>query len=282
MPHPVIEPSDDARQLRELVRASVAGHFDNAHAPGTPGICAVCRGPAEEVRCSRCLDHHREFGDLLADRTIILTHALGYLPDGRHQSAHEVRAYKGFRGAPPVARCRENLQLMIRAAVELHRRCLESSLGAAWDALTFVPSRERPGKAHPVAALARSVTVNADLEGSLRRFLLEPGPGSDVKRRLTEDKFRVPERWRPMVAGSRALIVDDTWTTGASGQGAAIAVKKAGAVSVTLLCVSRWLRWDWADQRAVIESLRGGYDPLRCPVRGTMCRAASEYRSSLL
>ncbi|WP_280463591.1 ComF family protein [Nocardia carnea] len=275
-------PSDDAQFLRELVRVSVAGHFDNAYAPGTPGVCIVCRAPADRDRCGRCLDHQRKYGDLLADRTIILTYALGYCPDGHHQSAHEVRAYKGFRGAPAVARCRENLQLMIRSSVELHRGCFDTSLGAAWNALTFVPSNERPGSDHPVSALARAVTVNAALEASLRKFLLQPGPDCAAKRQLSDDKFVVPEKWRDTVEGSHVLIVDDTWTTGASAQGAAIAVKQAGAATVTVLCVSRWLRWDWADQRALIESLVGGYDPLYCPVGGTVCSAMAAYRSTLL
>lgn len=282
MTHGSVVPSSDARFLRDLVRASVAGHFDNAYAPGTAGVCVVCRAPADRDRCSRCLNQLQEFGGLLADRTIILSYALGYCPDGQHQSAHEVRAYKGFRGAPPVARCRENLQLMIRSSVELHRRCFDVSLGAGWNALTFVPSSERPGKGHPVSGLARAVVVNAELESSLHRFLLQPGPGSAVKRQLTGDKFVVPERWRTTVDGSHVLIVDDTWTTGASAQGAAVAVKRAGAATVTILCVSRWLRWDWAEHRALIESLAGGYDPLRCPVEGSICPAMSTYRSALL
>ena len=280
--HPEITPSDAALLFRDLVRSSVAGHFDNAYAPWTPGVCVVCRAPADAVRCRRCVDHHREFGGLLADHTVILTYALGYCPGGQHQSAHEVRAYKGFRGAPPVIRCRENLQLMVRSAVELHRRCIEAAVGASWNALTFVPSTERPGKEHPVSALARAVAVTAELEVELRRFLLSPGPGSNLKRQLTRDKFVVPERWRATVAGSHVLIVDDTWTTGASAQGAAIAVKQAGAASATIMCVSRWLRWDWDDQRALIESLHGGYDPLSCPVEGTVCPAVADYRSDLV
>ncbi|GAA5046028.1 hypothetical protein GCM10023318_11010 [Nocardia callitridis] len=65
-----------------------------------------------------------------------------------------------------------------------------------------------------------------------------------------------------------------TWTTGASAQGAA---KQAGAASVTILCVARWLRWDWDDHKRLIDALEGGFDALRCPVHGRPCESAAEF-----
>ncbi|RJO69942.1 phosphoribosyltransferase [Nocardia panacis] len=112
----------------------------------------------------------------------------------------------------------------------------------------------------------------------LQKFLLEPGPGSDNKHQLVADRFTVPDRWRDVVDGKNILIVDDTWTTGSSAQGAAIAVKGAGASSVTVLCVDRWLRHDWEDHRTLIDTLDNPYDPLICPVVGRVCSRSADFR----
>lgn len=112
----------------------------------------------------------------------------------------------------------------------------------------------------------------------MHRFLLDPGPGSGTKHAMTEDRYIVEDKWRKHVYGKNILIVDDTWTTGASAQGAAIAVKKAGAATATILCVDRWLRWDWSDHKRIIDSLADStYDVLRCPVNGQVCNYATDF-----
>ncbi|MFE6864499.1 hypothetical protein [Nocardia sp. NPDC057668] len=56
--------------------------------------------------------------------------------------------------------------------------------------------------------------------------------------------------------------------------------KQAGAQTVTVLCIDRWLRWNWPDHRTLIDSLDLGYDALRCPVSGRMCQPETEFRVS--
>ncbi|HYQ68602.1 hypothetical protein [Actinophytocola sp.] len=67
------------------------------------------------------------------------------------------------------------------------------------------------------------------------------------------------------------LVVEDTWVSGDKAQSAALALKAAGATRVTVLCVTRWLRYDWEDHRALIETLDEPYDAARCPVTGSDC-----------
>ncbi|MET7768072.1 phosphoribosyltransferase [Nocardia sp. NPDC005366] len=170
---------------------------------------------------------------------------------------------------------------MISVMVDMHRKCLQSWLGHTWDALTFVPSKERPDATHPVAALANATLPKFNFATApMPKFLMRPGPGSDIKRKMTADRFEIDERWRQRVQGKHVLIVDDTWTTGASAQGAAIAVKTAGAATATILCIARWLRWDWDDHRTLIDSLGDGFDVLRCPVHGRPCAAVKQYSVS--
>ncbi|WP_405179361.1 hypothetical protein [Nocardia sp. NBC_01377] len=147
----------------------------------------------------------------MADRTILLTYAIGNMPGGRHQSAHHMLTYKGYRGTPPVHECSEDLQLMISVMVDMHRTCLQSWLGHPWDALTFVPSKERPDATHPVAALANATLPKFNFAAApTPKFLMRPGPGSDIKRKMTADRFEVDVQWRERVDGKHVLIVDDT------------------------------------------------------------------------
>ncbi|WP_216894132.1 hypothetical protein [Nocardia alni] len=255
-----------------MVQERVGAFFHNTYAPGTEGICIVCRGATGDDRlCGYCRNHQRQFRGLLADRTILLTYAQGYHPDGKHQSAHEVRAYKAH---PPVPRCSQNLRLVIKAAVALHQSCITRWLGANWDAITFVPSAERPAQTHPLAQLAGDVQ---QVTSNLPIFHLTPGPGSDSRRVLVDNRFAVPKDQRSMVNGRNVLIIDDTWTSGASAQGAAIAAKRAGANTVTTLCIARWLSWKWSPDRPVLQSLDNPYDPLVCPVDGLICRSAARF-----
>ncbi|WP_146099055.1 ComF family protein [Nocardia nova] len=267
--------TDDALMLRGLVRDRVGGFFHNAYPSTTPSICPVCRGPSEQSLCRRCWSAHAEFGELLADRTIVLTYALGGRSGAHHQSAHHLLAYKGYRGTPRVQRCAQDLRLMVSVVMDMHRNCLQGWLGGQWDSLTFVPSVERPDRGHPVAELANAALPTFTRGPRLSKFLLTPGarPG----RELTADRFRVDERWRDRIEGRNVLIVDDSWVTGASAQSAVIAVKRAGAATATVLCVARWLRGDWADHKRLIGTLQDGFDVLRCPVTGHSCSHAAGF-----
>ncbi|RDI65728.1 hypothetical protein [Nocardia pseudobrasiliensis] len=273
--------SEAAQLVRRLVRDSVGAFFRNTYAPGTLDICSVCRAPANGNLCDDCRSHRADYGNQLADRTILLTYAQGKHPGGPHQSAHVVRAYKGYFGTPASPECQEYMKLMVRVAAEIHRPCFEGWLGISWDSLTFIPSRERPDASHPVAALARAVESPDGPTSPLDRFLLETGPGAVIsaKHQLVEDRFLVPEKWRSAVDGKNVLIVDDTWTRGASAQGAAIAAKQAGAATVTVLCVSRWLNWNWAPNERLLSSLAEDYNALLCPVTGQVCQSAINYRA---
>lgn len=37
------------------------------------------------------------------------------------------------------------------------------------------------------------------------------------------------------------LLIEDTWTSGGNAQSAALALRRAGAASVTILALARWL-----------------------------------------
>jgi ComF family protein len=54
--------------------------------------------------------------------------------------------------------------------------------------------------------------------------------------------FRVPERRRGVVAGRPVVLIDDVFTSGATANACALALKRAGAAEVELLCWARVVR----------------------------------------
>ncbi len=250
---------------RNLMRTRVGAFYRNAYPPGAMGVCGVCSGPAKNELCAPCASQRHTFGNRLADRVVVLFYAQGQHPGHKHQSAHDVQAYKYEL---PVAKCRDNLCLTAGVAIDLHGSCIQSAVGVTWDSVTFVPSAKRPGVSHPVVNIAKAVATEAEIAS---RFLLTVNPEASANREVVPDRFSVAPEYLDRVEGSNVLIVDDTWATGAKAQSAAIAAKAAGAASVTVLCVARWLRWDWPDHAALLKTCTQLYDAFICPVSGEQC-----------
>ncbi|WP_253829152.1 hypothetical protein [Prauserella aidingensis] len=174
-----------------------------------------------------------------------------------------------YKRSPPAPKCVQDLKLMMAAATAVHGPCIARETGW-WDALTFVPSGNHPGPTHPVVNLARQVVTP---DKAPTRILLEPGPGYEEPpdRTPRQDRFRLSDTFEGAVSGGHVLVVDDTWVSGDKGQSAALTLKAAGASTVTVLCVARWLRADWPDHEELITKLEQPYDPLCCPVSGGTC-----------
>jgi hypothetical protein len=143
------------------------------------------------------------------------------------------RALRGYKDGPPATRA----VLSRRVGALLARFLWEHGPRIApvgWDGLVVVPSTTgRPG-GHPLeAALAAVGAVGAQLwAGALRR-----GTGGVGHRVAGDGAFAVGEGVD--VAGSRLVLVDDTWTTGARAQSAASALAGAGAEVEAVVVVGR-------------------------------------------
>jgi phosphoribosylpyrophosphate synthetase len=73
-------------------------------------------------------------------------------------------------------------------------------------------------------------------------------------------------------AGSHVLLIDDTWATGGHAHSAALALRKVGARTVSLLVVARWLKEDYGGNRSFIADLaRRDFNPQTCPWTGNEC-----------
>ncbi|GLZ37654.1 hypothetical protein [Actinokineospora sp. NBRC 105648] len=255
---------------RDILRQRVGAFFRNVRY-GPPGShCANCGVPpvATGSLCSQCGRQRQQFGDRLASQVVLLAYVKGYAPGGPHQSAHTVRAYK--QEPWPVRKCATDLASMVSVATRLHGNCIADAHGPC-SAITFVPSVRHPGTDHPVVTLARQVSgLGVDRAAHV---VLGLGPGSDpgYDRTVRADRFELSGQNRSRVRGRHVMVVDDTWTSGAKVQSAAVALRDAGAEHVTALVVGRWCDYRAPDHKAMLDSLDTPYDALVCPVSGGTC-----------
>ena len=100
------------------------------------------------------------------------------------------------------------------------------------------------------ALLARK--IGSMTGGTLRLDLLERvkstpslgGLGSADRKKALRGAIRVPKGKWPDVRGQKITLIDDVYTSGATANACAAALKRAGAARVTVLCWARVLRDD--------------------------------------
>ncbi|CPR69854.1 hypothetical protein [Mycobacteroides abscessus] len=246
-------------------------YFRNIVGPG-PGICNVCRQPSPTDVCGDCQDIERALDGMTCDHTFFLSYIDGHNPQEYAQSAKTMRQYKAH---PAPKRLVDDVHLLTNNMTWIHDECIRDAEGdAEWDVVTFVPSRTERTGIHPVSRIALNVAriVGDDPErgGSsrIKRRKMAVGPADDP-RNPNADRFAASVA---SFGGARVLLVDDTWTGGTSIQSAAAALKDAGAVSVTGLCVARWLSWKWAPHVPLLEKVTAKpYDPFRCVAFDRVC-----------
>lgn len=94
------------------------------------------------------------------------------------------------------------------------------------------------------SALARRTGAVAMLD-LIERTKATPylrGMGPRERRQAVRGAFRLPERSKAAVSGRVVTLIDDVFTTGATADACARALKRAGAAEVHLLCWARVVR----------------------------------------
>lgn len=246
-------------------------YFRNVAGPG-PGICRVCRQPTPAQVCGDCQTTHQALDGMTCDDTFFLSYADGHNPQAYAQSAKTMRQYKAN---PARKHLVGDVNVLTNTMTWIHDDCIrESEDGGEWDVVTFVPSRTKRTGIHPVSEIALNVAriVGDDPErggsGRIKRWTMGVGPADDP-RNPNADRFSASVS---AFGDARVLLVDDTWTGGTSMQSAAAALKLAGAVSVTGLCVARWLSWRWDPHVPLLEKVTAKpFDPFRCIAYDRIC-----------
>ena len=212
-------------------------------------ICKVCEGPTQPgfglcFCCSTLVD---QLQMPLAPVTAVTSYRVG---DKMHVL---LRGYKDGSSVDARSAYRERVAAILRRWLGDHRGKLLNRTGGRWDLTVGVPSSHRP-IGTPVDTVIAAVP---DLARTHRRLLVRGTEPTDhlVASRLgfaVVPDLELGHRGRKL----RALVVDDSFTTGARAQSAVAALRTAGIRVAGVLVVGRvvapetasWQSayWDWS------------------------------------
>jgi hypothetical protein len=196
----------------------------SAPPPAAAGVCGSCRTPVRpgRTRCYRC-DKYREcLPGLLPDVVV----PIAYAAKGSH---HATNLWRDKSDGPGAEAARAALRALLLVFLSDHGRCVWRRAGVPGPShVAVVPScRGRPGT-HPLQAMTAPYLTLPWVHLSVA-----DGPAA-----LDPD----PRRFHlERIAGASVLLLDDTWTSGASATGAAAALRLAGARSVAVVVLGRHL-----------------------------------------
>jgi hypothetical protein len=143
-------------------------------------------------------------------------------------------------GGRPARRLRLELAAVIWRFLDSHENCLARAAGTdGFDLVTTVPSGSVDrDEAHPLRRIVGNIVVPTAQrhERLLRRSDLA------VADRIVDPGKFYTER---ALNGEDVLLIDDTWTTGASVESAAGALKAAGAGCVGVLVIGRHIHEEY-------------------------------------
>ena len=191
------------------------------------GVCDVCHGApsAGYPRCFSCAETCRQVAHPV-QRVVPIS--LYQIPGQLH---HVLRGYKDNPDAAVRARFSLIVAALLTRFLSRHGDCVAKAAGGAFELATTVPSSGERPLPHPLdQAIQRSPWLSRQC-----RPLLARGHGDLGHNRASELAFMVTEE----VRGRRVLLLDDTFTTGASLQSAASALTVAGAQVVAAVPVGR-------------------------------------------
>ena len=209
-------------------------------------MCRVCRGPAAGDRrvCFACRVVARRLGLPLAPVEPV---RLCPLPSPLYT------VLLGYKESP-VAEARLRFRAIVRALLVQflldHAGRLERSVGGPFDLVLVVPSTHRPG----IAPLGLVDGLGRDVAGALPAARWAPGllqradvpdgppPVAHMRPDPAAFSLRAPDG--DAVAGARALLLDDTYVSGARSQSAAAALLLGGVAATLIVPLGRVLRPD--------------------------------------
>ena len=217
--------------------------------PGTEDVCAVCLTFTDGYdTCYPCGWHGRH-----ADAVVAISYSIHF---GQLHTA--LGGYKRGIG-PAAAKLRNELAAVLWRFLAAHERCLARRADVeSFDLVTTVPSgsvvRDRD---HPLRRIVGKVV------GSTKdRYepLLFRSDAEVAERAVDPAKYTATRQ----LSGEAVLLVDDTWTTGASAQSAAGALKEAGAGPVGVVVIGRHIHEDRHDYGARLAEIPRPFDWERC------------------
>lgn len=213
----------------------------------------MCRGPVGDTYtyCYRCSQHRAASGGRVADAVV----PIGYAIKGE-QHYQNLIAYKANN---PAVGAQSRLRDLTLLFLHDHWRCLESEAGGSLTELAIVPSTRGRIGPHPLETLLAS-----RIPLSLVAATSDPAyPAED--RDFHTDRFRVKLPPYDGATPRRALLLDDTWTTGGRLQSMAYALKTAGTTAVVTVVIGRLVKHEYEPSRELLSRVAHiRFDLARC------------------
>lgn len=235
----------------------VYGNFMRNPAPVGPRVCPTCRGFMAQgfAQCRGC---HRQpdFFDVIVPVTYSL---------GRGQMHLALRSYKDG----PAIEVRRKFTLELAGILwyfqEMHEQCIAAKAGVAeFDLVSAVPSSDpdldesRGNLRNVVGRICRPTAPRYER-------LIFP-TGADIEQHVYDERrFSVNRR----LDGRSVLLIDDTWTTGASAQSAGAALRSMGAETIALVVLGRHVGPDYEDHAQLFAELPQPFDWHTCSVHAS-------------
>ncbi len=216
-----------------------------------PGVCEVCFNFTDGYeQCYACV-HGQQWLDCI----VPISYSIG-----REQLHHALASYKRLDG-DSARRLRAELAAVLWRFLAVHEACVAHAAGAdAFELVTTVPSGTATREAsHPLRQIVGDVV---GLTRERHASLLARSDVACEPRAFSAEKFRPTRQLR----GQPVLLIDDTWTTGASAQSAAAALKAAGAGPVAGIVIGRHLNREWHENDRRLRGLSRPFDWEHCPV----------------
>jgi predicted amidophosphoribosyltransferase len=176
-----------------------------------------------------------------------------------HEGLHTALADYKRRGDLAAHRDARQLAATLWRFLAQHEACVATAACAgAFDLVTTVPSGDRDrDRHHPLREIVSElVGPSRDRHARvLRRTTVAVEPRHFDPRRYSCDRA---------LDGANVLLIDDTWTTGASAQSAAAALQAAGAGRVAAVVIGRHLNRAWGDNDRRLHALGEPFDWESC------------------
>jgi predicted amidophosphoribosyltransferase len=232
-----------------------------------PDVCATCFNlTAGYDRCYACVHGHR-----VLDAVAPISYSVA-----SEQLHHTLASYKRLDGEV-ARRLGAILAAILWRFLTEHEPCVARTAGTSgFDLVTTVPSGERDrDERHPLRWIVGELVgpTRERHERLLRRTKAELPP-----RTFDQHKFEATRH----LNDNAVLLIDDTWTTGASAQSAAAALKAAGAGAVGAVVIGRHLNREWRQNDHRLRGIEQPFDWSRCALCTEAMRPAHRTTDDML
>jgi len=178
------------------------------------------------------------------------------------QLHHALASYKRQTGKI-AQRFELELAAVLWRFLASHERCVAAAAGVGdFDRVCTVPSGEvGRDENHPLRRMVGETVIPT--RDRFARLLMRSNK-SVPERTFDRDKYSAVER----IDDAAVLLINDTWTTGASAQSAAGALLDAGAAVVAAVVIGRHIHRDHEDNDSRLGQIPRPFDWGFCPLEG--------------